>query len=443
MKNVFSKGLYLVILITFLILTLQGCGGDSGGGGKLGLGNGEVEGSLKKNSKKPIQSFVAHIDVARGSMKIEYLDGKRKKGVSSKLSVTPNITISTDGVNSYWNVGDKIITAAVLLTNNSSDTLYGTYVTISSVTSGISVNNEYGYDPDGNPYFNHAPNAEYIASGGSSSRVAWKFSDPDAVNFSFSGNIYSDNWHQIAGDGIASTAWENADADRGDKIFIDSMTAFNGKLYVTMGKQVHPARDTGKQNDFPGGIGTGTGITGAEVWEYEPTGGTWSQINADGFGGSEDYLNFGYNNWGTSLAGFNGALYAGTSKAAIFGNGQTDPNNQQGAEIWRWSGSGTTWTKVHSMTDTKAIKDLLEFDGNLFATGYFRGYNKTPGTVTQARFDYSPTGSAGSWNIVMSDAFGDIDEQGTYGTSISSAVSNVQFGTSDKYLFYGAGCLIV
>ena len=452
MKNKFfnfHQGLKLFSMIFSLLLVLYlipCCGGDGGG-----LGNSPSKSLSGVSKKKPVASYKAYVDARNGTITFEYADAgvKVKKGSAKKQYTSQpgpgmpglQVTMASSGVT--WDSGPKTLTGNVTITNNTSgpgEIFYGTYATIESISVGsVSVINEYGYDPSGYPYFNHAPDGASIAPSVTGSAVTWKFHDPDAVNFSFSGNVYADNWHQIAGDGIASTAWENADADKGDKIFIDSMTAFNGKLYVTMGKQVHPARDTGKQNDFPGGIGTGTGITGAEVWEYEPTGGTWSQINADGFGGAEDYLNFGYNNWGTSLAGFNGFLYAGTSKAAIFGNGQTDPNNQQGAEIWRWSGSGTTWTKVHSMTDTKAIKDLLEFDGNLFATGYFRGYNKTPGTVTQARFDYSPTGSAGSWNIVMSDAFGDIDEQGTYGTSISSAVSNVQFGTSDKYLFFAKG----
>ncbi len=441
MKNKLLGVKILSIFISFAVLLflIPGCGdGGGGGGGKT---------TSKISGKKPVGSFIGHVNAKTGEVTFEYSDGstvKTKKGNAKKLYTSqpgpgmPGLQVTLASAGMAWDSTNKILTGNVTITNNTSDTLYGTYATIESISAGgVSVNNEYGYDPSGYPYFNHAPAGASIAASATGSAVTWKFSDPSSASFNFSGNVYADNWHQIAGHGIASTAWENADADKEDKLFIDSMTNFNGKLYLTLGKQVHPARDTGSANDFRNGGGAGVGITGAEIWEFEPTSSVWTKVSAPGFGGAEDYLNFAYSNWGTSLLEYKGSLYAGTSKATIFGNGQTDPDNKQGAEIWQWSGSGTAWSKVHSLSDCKAIKDLLEFDGNIFATGYFRGYNKA-GAALQSRFDFSPTGTTG-WAIVMSDSFGDIDEQGTYGTSISSAISNVQFGTSNKFLFMAKG----
>ena len=119
----------------------------------------------------------------------------------------------------------KILTVGVSITNNSADTLYGTYVTLGgfSPASVADIINEYGYDPEGDPYLNHAPNGEKISSSSAGSPVLWKFSIPTASSFTFYGDVYADNWHQIAGEGITATAWEDGTAEVKDRQFIAAM----------------------------------------------------------------------------------------------------------------------------------------------------------------------------------------------------------------------------
>ena len=441
MKNGFLKKAYSAAAVIFLIFTLClfGCGGSGGSGGSDKSASSKA--SSKGKSKKPVQSFIAHVDVSNGTMVFEYPKDKGNGKRASKLQITPSLTIATVGPNT-WHPVEKVFKAQASLTNNTSDPLYGTYVAISSIlpSGAASVRNENGYDPNGNPYFDYAPDGEKIAPSVSGSAVIWEFSDPDAKNFSFTGDIYADNWRQIAGDGIngvggsASTQAWDAHADMVDSNFAPAMIGFNGKLYILIGKTAHPARDTGSNNDLKiqtGGAAASTYPTGAEVWEYDPTTGNFAQVNADGFGGSEDYLNKSYNNWGGVFAEFNGSLYAGTGKA-IFGNGLGMPATPLGGEIWKYSGSGTTWTKMHSFSDAKGISVLQSFDGSLFAGSQMRGYGGMG--KTSSRLDYSSDGT--TWNIIMTNSFGDTSPTNTfgYGSTMNSS-ANISFNGTDTYSF--------
>ena len=439
MKNklLVVKILSVILCFALSLFLIPGCGEDGGSGG--------AKSSSGVSKKKPVASFRAYVDVEKGTITFEYPDGsasKVKKGSAKKLYTSqpgpgmPGLQVIMASTGFNWDSGNKILSGNVTITNNTTDTLYGTYATIETITpSGVNVNNEYGYDPDGYPYFNHAPNGVSIVPSVTGSAVTWKFHDPDAVNFSFSGNVYADNWHQIAGDGIASTAWEDGNADVKDKLFIPALFAFDNKLYIMVGKQPHPPRDTGKSNDYPAGIGGGTGTEGLEIWEYEPTGGTFTLRSADGIGGSEAYLNKVYSNWGGVFAEYGGSLYAGTGKA-IMGNNQSFVISAAGGEIWKWSGSGTSWTKVHSFTDSQGINTLHSFDGSLFAGSGLKGYGgKGP---TSGRLDYSTNGT--TWNIVTTKSFGDIDPQNTvgYGSTMNSS-ANISFGGSDYSFIQKSG----
>jgi len=94
----------------------------------------------------------------------------------------------------------------------------------------------------------------------------------------------------------------------------------------------------------------------AEVWRT-PDGTTWTQVNSEGFGDS--------NNVGVmSLTRFGDELYAGTSKYPA-----------AGAEVWR-SSDGASWNQVNedgfADPNNSHITSLAVFDGYLYA-GTFNG----------------------------------------------------------------------
>ena len=163
MKNGFLKKAYSAAAVIFLIFTLClfGCGGSGGSGGSDKSASSKA--LSKGKSKKPAQSFIAHVDLSKGTVTFEYPKNKGNSKKSSKLQITPSLTIATVGPNT-WHPVEKVFKAQVSLTNNTSDPLYGTYVAISSIlpSGAASVRNENGYDPNGNPYFDYAPDGEKI-----------------------------------------------------------------------------------------------------------------------------------------------------------------------------------------------------------------------------------------------------------------------------------------
>ncbi|MFZ5376180.1 MAG: LamG-like jellyroll fold domain-containing protein [Patescibacteria group bacterium] len=134
-------------------------------------------------------------------------------------------------------------------------------------------------------------------------------------------------WSKIGGEGVG---WATVGLDE-----IHTMTMYNGNLIV----------------------GAGTGTAEADVWQWD--GSSWTEI-ADS----------GDNNWTAdketvmSLAVYSNELYAGLGH-----------NTGGDAEVWKWSGSGNTWTKVggdgynSSWIDGpyETVETLTEYNGYLYA----------------------------------------------------------------------------
>jgi len=110
---------------------------------------------------------------------------------------------------------------------------------------------------------------------------------------------------------------------------------------------------------YVGTYGTGTDLGTGEVWKYSGSNQTWTKVGGDGNGST---------NWDTkssegvfSMAVYNSALYAG------LGLGAGD------AEVWRYSGSGTTWTKVAGggVNSSWTTANAIEFVGSLVSDGSY------------------------------------------------------------------------
>ncbi len=171
----------------------------------------------------------------------------------------------------------------------------------------------------------------------------------------------SGNWSQIGGDGLNSS-WAAGTYERVRALVVSGTT-----LYAGIG-------DTAN----------GTSITDAEVWRWG--GSTWSKVGGDGLNSSWDsgtftidyvsklavngttvYAGLGTstgeadvwqcancdsspawtqiggdtaNNWNTGYEAIRGLMYLGGTLYASLGDTAGE------AEVWRYSGSGDTWTKV-------------------------------------------------------------------------------------------------
>jgi hypothetical protein len=116
---------------------------------------------------------------------------------------------------------------------------------------------------------------------------------PTTINYQ---NGISGSWAQL----VPNTVW--------------SIAEHSGSLYI-------------------GTIGTSTTNVGTgEVWKYSGSGTTWTKVGGDGNGSTNWDINSAEGVY--SLVSHGGYLFAGLGSS-------TDD-----AEIWRYSGSGTTWTKV-------------------------------------------------------------------------------------------------
>ncbi|MBI5376450.1 MAG: hypothetical protein HZA77_13535 [Candidatus Schekmanbacteria bacterium] len=398
---------WAIISAIILFLSIGGCGGSGGGGGSDGGSSGGAKSSSKKivSGKRPLQRVLVRVDVRNGTSTFKYLEnsdsGKRRsarKDLKSDNSVTINSIDSWDSV-------QKVYTSKVSLTNNTSGNLYGTIASIDSFTvGGVGVINEYGYDHAGKPFFNHAPNGESIAASATGSEIVWKFSDPEADDFSYTASVYADNWHQIAGPGT-SFGWDNLTAedatDTVDNYFFTSVENYNGKVYGVIGKMDRPNRNE-----------TSNPRTGAEIWEYDPTSGDFTQVNSDGWLNLDsdiyDVENCIFNNWGGSTTVYNGNLYVTGGKHYFLGGVEDRMNG--GADLFRYNGS--SWTKVYNNTDCNAFYNVFSFDGSIFAGSIGAGYGRTWLSSNQdADLSWSSSGDAGSWTLVMTDAFKDLVSQ--------------------------------
>lgn len=401
----------LNVVLFCLMFTFAGCGGGGGSGSSDSSGASKVSTKSGKSTKQiPIATFTGSVDIASGTITFKVDDNPRTRRRNarqySENGAVPHVAVASTGAS--WDGINKILSGNVTITNYTSDTLYAAYAVIENISEpDVSVYNEYGYEPSGFAYFDHAPGGEKIAPGATGSPIQWQFSDPNSTSFNFRGSIYADNWHQIAGPG-ASTGfnWDSNgedNTDNADNIFFPSLASFNGKIYAVLGKNDHADRNENSNTR-----------KGAEHWEYDPTSGAFRQINSDGWGGSEAAYNKIFNNMGGQQFVYDSKLYVGTGKSNNAAGLETPINN--GGEIWRYNGS--SWTSVFQDTDSDGINNLFEFDGSLFAGSLESGAGRTyAGSKADGNLAYSITGDSGSWSWVMTDAFGDT------GINDASAVS--------------------
>jgi tripartite motif-containing protein 71 len=153
-------------------------------------------------------------------------------------------------------------------------------------------------------------------------------------------------------------------------------------------------------------------LTGAEVW-HSGDGTTWAQVNADGFGDSNNF-------WATSIAAFGDDLYVGTF------------NWNTGAELWRSSGIGgppfTDWAQVNvdgfgDASNVAGIAAMTVFGGDLYVgTG-----NNPLGPGTGCEVWRSSDGT--TWNQVNTDGFGDANN--VFVTSLAIFGGNLYVGTTN------------
>jgi len=148
--------------------------------------------------------------------------------------------------------------------------------------------------------------------------------------------------------------------------------------------------------------GTGTDSTGADLWH---TSSPWTAVMTDGFGTTN---NTGIND----LIEFDGQLYAGT------------PNEVDGGQVWR-SSNGSTWNQVVSTgfgdsTNSEVI-GFVVFSDRLYASTW--SYTDTHGTEIWR----SNTGNSGDWAQVVSNGFGDADNEAAIAKEVFSG--NLYVGT--------------
>ena len=98
-------------------------------------------------------------------------------------------------------------------------------------------------------------------------------------------------------------------------------------------------------------LGTNNSPTGCEVWEYD--GSSWTQVNTDGFGSSN-------NSTAESMATCSSKLYVGTN------------NSSNGCEVWEYDGS--SWTPVGSGGfgdgENKEAPSMATYDSKLHVGTY-------------------------------------------------------------------------
>jgi len=150
--------------------------------------------------------------------------------------------------------------------------------------------------------------------------------------------------------------------------------------------------------------------TGGTVWR-SPTGdaGTWAPVSTNGFGAAS-------NMWVSSLAAFNGYLYAGTYGPSGVGS-----------EIWRCQVcDGSDWTKVvdngFGNSDNRGGNALEVFNGYLYAS--------TTNSATGMEVWRSNTGNSGDWTQVAFAGFGDSNNpNGYYDNAMTVFNSRLYIGT--------------
>jgi len=184
--------------------------------------------------------------------------------------------------------------------------------------------------------------------------------------------------------GAVTTTWQkvatNAFGDPANNQSVDIVTEFNGQIYVGTGTLKSVFGD-------PQGKDSG----GVEIWTSK-TGdpGTWTQVNADGFGTSIPYpgdpsKKLFTNHVVGAAAAHGGHLYVAT-------------NSHWGAEMWRYDGTGKAgwknvtppWAGPSPLLAPLSLRfhALETFNGQLYAAEGFPGANL-------AKFDGT------TWTIVI------------------------------------------
>lgn len=129
------------------------------------------------------------------------------------------------------------------------------------------------------------------------------------------------------------------------------------------------------------GLGLVLGLSGAPAVAQGSCTGSFQQVNTGGFGER-------HNLYAWSMQVFNGHLYVGTL------------NNVDGPQIWRWGGTGTTWTKVHSRdfatTGNTGFRSMTVYKGQLYAATV----NETQGAELWRSADGT------SWQMVATGGLG-------------------------------------
>jgi len=158
------------------------------------------------------------------------------------------------------------------------------------------------------------------------------------------------SWTKVAGDGVLNDQWDNVTFEG-----VLSMVVHGGLLYMGLGFGAGDG-ELWSYDDSPETltrvrvftnaeevvslasdgtyiyVGTGVTASDADVWRCQTTcttGGNWTQIGGD----TANSWNTGYERV-RSMVVMGGTVYAGLGDTAAE------------AEVWRYSGSGNTWTKV-------------------------------------------------------------------------------------------------
>jgi len=215
--------------------------------------------------------------------------------------------------------------------------------------------------------------------------TTWSYTDTHGLEIWRSDTGDAGDWEQVVADGFGDADNETA----------TGFEVFNGYLYA---------------GTYNWNRATQTS-TGGEVWRsHTGDSGSWSQVNTDGFGDSD--------NWGVlSFAVFNGYLYAG------IGNWDPATRTSTGGQVWRCSTcDGSDWQQVISdgfgNTNNTVIGSLITFSDHLYAITY----NWTTG------MEVWRTADGTSWEQVGFAGFGDSNNLGPYWDN-SVAVGSLYIGT--------------
>jgi PKD repeat protein len=214
--------------------------------------------------------------------------------------------------------------------------------------------------------------AAYLTTiGGISGSRTGELFDAHDLAIDTAGNLYTADAenHRIQKFALGVPGWLQSNINGfGDRqnSFITSLAPFGGYLYA----------------------GTYNG-NGAQLWR-KSDGGDWTAVITGGFGSS-------YNAGIDHLIEFNGYLYAGTWADEV-----------NGGEVWR-SSDGLNWTRIvrqgFGVPTNGEVFRFAVFDDTLYATTW--SYTTDHG----AEIWRSSTGIAGDWTRVVTNGFGDANNQ--------------------------------